>query len=129
MFEIDKKFANDIVKWHKKAMPHATLASQLEKLDEELKELGVASEKASRDNSTAGMMMEAFEETADVLICCVVLCERFGSSIGSVVANSIASSEASIQMIIDMCMWSKMRKNKARKWKEAKPGYYKHVED
>lgn len=127
MFEIDKKFANDIIKWHKKAMPHATLTSQLEKLDEELRELNSAAAKAATA-SRLFEMTQAFEEEADVLICCVVLERRFNSSIGAIIANTISSDDPSIKAIIELNMFSKMQKNKARKWKEVKPGYYKHVE-
>ena len=130
MFSVEEDIAKDIVDWHKANMPNATLESQLLKLEEELKELFNAAKKVadSKKRDTA-LQATAFEETADVLICCIVLQERYNSAIGAVVANCIApDADGGIKYLTFMAIAKKMIKNKARTWEEVKPGYYRHKE-
>ena len=129
MFRIEEDIAKDIVDWHKTNMPNATLESQLLKLDEELKELRSAAGKvANSKEPDEALQAAALEETADVLICCIVLNKRYNSAIGAVVSNCIASDDDRIDLLIRTAIAKKMIKNKARTWEEVKPGYYRHKE-
>lgn len=111
---------DEIVKWHEKNMPGATLESQLLKLEEEFKEL------AACDPSSK----EFGEELADVCICCMILSGRFKSVAGSYIYNTTMDS-APEHMQADLVKYicDKMDKNAARKWVETKPGYYRHEDD
>lgn len=129
MFSIEEDIAKDIVDWHKANMPNATLESQLLKLEEELKELSTAAKKAANSKKfDAALQAAAFEETADVLICCIVLQERYNAAIGAVIANSTMSDDDRINYLVFTNIAKKMIKNKARTWEEVKPGYYRHKE-
>lgn len=126
---IDNKFIEEVAKWHKKAMPHATLATQLLKLNEELNELSMAGDdylaKASSDNLELANM-----ELADVLLCCFVLSHRFKSCVGTIIANGLLEHMPEIvKGSVFMCIKLKHDINKVRKWQEIEPGVYKHVED
>ena len=130
MFSIEEDIAKDIVDWHKANMPNATLESQLLKLEEELEELSTAAKKVT-DSKKCGAALQAdlFEETADVLICCIVLNLRYNSAIGATVANCVASdADDEVKYLTLMAIAKKMIKNKARTWEEVKPGYYRHKE-
>lgn len=116
---IDEKTQNELCKWHKKAMPHATLATQLLKLEEELDELA----KAKTDNDFA-------MELTDVIICSFILGKRFKSHVGFTVFNAMQRMmDGTMTGKVQVYLSLKLDINKSRKWKETKPGYYKHVED
>ena len=126
---IDEKFARDVAKWHKKAMPNATHATQLLKLEEELDELdkaaGVYIKDPTRENRA-----EACQEVADVVLCGVVLEKRFKSKVGPAVVNGILEQMPwPLRHVVERYVIEKHEINKLRKWQEVKPGYYKHTED
>jgi len=128
-FVIDKQLADTIVKWHKKAMPHATLTTQLEKLEEEMKEAGEATGKYIKRDK-ADNMIKAAEEVADVVICCVVLAERFKSLIGIAIGSSFYPEPGNpVRLLLDTQIVHKMVINQTREWEEVKPGYYRHKKD
>lgn len=110
----------EILAWHKKTFPNATLASQVEKLDEEMEEL--ANSKGSSS---------VLEETADVIICCRVLRDRFKCQFANYIANCMFNQlgDDSLRSLVVILMCRKMDENAARKWVEIKPGYYRHEND
>lgn len=107
----------EFIEWHKKAFPNATMASQIEKLEEEMKELEKAGES------------DAVEELADVLICCMVLGLRFDCTFATYLFNAMLAlicDEPDDRVEILNVVQAKINKNVARKWVEVKPGYYRH---
>lgn len=116
---IDEKTQNELCKWHKKTLPHVTLATQLLKLEEELDELA----KAKTENDIA-------MELTDVIICSFILAERFKSHVGYTVFNSMERlMDGQMTGRVQVYLSLKLEINKSRKWKEIEPGVYKHVED
>lgn len=126
---IDNKFIEEVAKWHKQAMPHATLATQLLKLNEEVNELSMAGNDYLAKNSSDNLELVNME-LADVLLCCFVLSRRFNSGVGTIVANGLLEPMSKIvKGSVFMCIKLKHDINKARKWQEIEPGVYKHAED
>ena len=106
----------EIVEWHKKTFPKATIENQLLKLDEEIGELCDAIKQGS-DN-------HAVKEMADVYIVARVLSDRFKSQIGNYFLGLI--DEYPVPHLIDEVK-KKMETNKNRVW-EYKNGVYHHKE-
>lgn len=103
-----EKIINDVVLWHKKTFPDATKETQIQKLEEELREYFVKYEES---------------ELADVIICSIALWRRFDCRVGYAVyryANSII-----LPSRINDLVSEKMIINRQRKWKGVN-GYYRH---
>jgi hypothetical protein len=127
--KLDDKFLKDVIKWHKKTMPHATLATQLIKLEEELAELGEASKAAATKSSSDNLEL-ANMEIADVLLCCLVLERRFGSLVGPFVCNNILEDMPDVMRgSVFTLARLKFEINKSRKWAEVEPGVYRHEDN
>ena len=113
---IGEKTQNELYKWHKKAMPHVTLATQLLKLEEELDELA----KAETDNDIA-------MELTDVIICSFILAKRFKSHVGFTVFNAMQRlMDGTMTGKVQVYLSLKLDINKSRKWVEIEPGVYRH---
>ena len=106
-----EKLEKEIIEWHTKTFPDATMEGQLIKLEEEMNEL------ANSANSEEGL-----KEAADVYI---VLCglKRWDSYIGNFVMYYGFSYEDDLyEAIVE-----KMNKNKARVWAKTAEGTYHHT--
>lgn len=102
----------EIAKWHAKIFPNATEASQLLKLEEELKE-----------RLNAGPAECRMEETADVIIVCTALKLRWNSRIAEIIADSFCADPVVCEKIaafVDI----KMHENLHRRWKIIPGGEY-----
>ena len=106
----------EIVEWHKKTFPLCTFGSQLEKLDEEIKELCEAIRNGAKNH--------AAKESADVYIVSLVLLKRFNSHIGSYFLGLF--DEYPVPHLEDEVR-KKMEINKKRVW-IFKDGVYRHEE-
>lgn len=103
----------NIKKWHARTFPKATLATQILKLEEELKEAKTAPEK------------KFAQEVADIFIVCAGL-KRWSSLIAEFFIDKFltqASTETILLMLEEI--EKKMKINKKRRWNE-KNGYYRH---
>lgn len=111
------KWTDDkILDWHKKTFPDCTYESQLEKLDEELKEVV----EAQRNR----LIEHSYDELADVYIVSTVLKERFNSTMGAyftLLLNEHPVPELSKR--VDR----KMNTNQKRTWCKVN-GVYRHKE-
>ena len=121
-----------IVEWHKKAFPNATLETQLKKVEDELQEMQDAIDKFLKDKTSSD---DPIEEVADVYIASVVLAVRFNSMIGALVYNIHIKSISELMIKSADCaeavlkaVDAKMDKNVKREWNETTPGYYQHKE-
>ena len=110
-----------ITDWHKATFPNATLGSQLEKLSEEINELDTAKDKREK-------------ELADVIICSIILFNRFNCKIGFLTVNSFINhllgtmmSPPEAEAYINKLVNDKMEINSKRTWEEVSPGYYRHI--
>lgn len=108
---IFKSTIDCVVNWHKETFPDATKEEQLKKLEEELNEF-------YQDLHNM--------ELADVLICAIVLIERFKSPIGRVVFNGFAN-HPDFYPSLDEIISKKIQINKSRTWQKI-DGVYRHVE-
>ena len=106
-----ERIIKDVCEWHEKTFPDITKEDQIKKLEEELNEYYECYD---------------YSELADVLICAIVLRERFGSGIGKCVfyyAKSIIQETRANMIVAD-----KLRINKKRIWKKV-DGVYRHVDE
>lgn len=109
-WEILKK---EIIEWHTKTFPDATMEGQLIKLEEELNELVNAKNKK-----------EKLKEAADVYI---VLCglKRWNSYIGKfMIQEWFLGADDLYNAVVE-----KMNKNKARVWAKTTEGTYHHTNE
>lgn len=125
MSHIWQKVFDEVLQWHKATFEESkcTFASQLLKLEEELREL---------ENATIDGVDAFLEETVDVLIVSYVLHHRYKSEIGRTV---FAYIEADVQMHcpemyskIEQLVREKLEINKRRMW-VFENGKYHHVEE
>lgn len=114
---------HDIVDWHVKTFPNATLGSQLVKFNEELNELEASTEDKAK-------------ELADMFIVAIVLMLRFNCKIGYIVLNALLPSllgslhtPQENEQYLNNLISDKMNINASRTWGELEPGLYKHKED
>lgn len=106
-----KKLENEIIEWHAKTFPDATLEGQLIKLEEEINEY-INSE--TRE--------EKIKESADIYI---VLCglKRWDSYIGKfIIQQWFSGADDLYNAVVE-----KMNKNKARIWAKTVEGSYHHT--
>ena len=106
----------NIVSWHKRAFPNATLESQLLKLEEEVREVTEAQSRGDIDN--------VHKEMADVYIVSVVLDKRFDSVIGRYFLW--LTNAYPIPRLKELVGY-KMEINKSRNW-VCKDGVYRHAD-
>lgn len=109
-WEILKK---EIIEWHTKTFPDATMEGQLIKLEEELNELVNAKNKK-----------EKLKEAADVYI---VLCglKRLDSYIGKfIIQHWFSGTDNLYNAVVE-----KMDKNKSRSWAKTTEGTYHHTNE
>ena len=111
-----KKLDCDIVAWHKRAFPDATLGSQLLKLEEEIREVTEAKSRGDTDHAN--------KEMADVYIVSVVLDKRFDSVIGRYFLW--LTNAHPIPRLKELVEY-KMEINKSRNW-ICKDGVYRHAD-
>ena len=108
-----EKLEKEIIDWHAKTFPDATMEGQLIKLEEEMNEL-----------SNSANSEEELKEAADVYI---VLCglKRWDSYIGKFVKDFWFLPTISLYNAIV----EKMNKNKARTWAKTTEGSYHHTNE
>lgn len=106
-----EKLEKEIIEWHTKTFPDATLEGQLIKLEEELNELVNAKNKK-----------EKLKEAADVYI---VLCglKRWNCQIEKFITRFWFVPAISLYNAVI----EKMNKNKARTWAKTTEGSYHHT--
>lgn len=106
-----EKLEKEIIEWHTKTFPDATMEGQLIKLEEEINEL------ANSVNSE-----EKLKEAADVYI---VLCglKRWDSYIRKFIIQHWFSGRDDLYNAVV----EKMNKNKARVWAKTTEGTYHHT--
>ena len=98
----------DILRWHIKTFPKATLETQLLKVNNEMAEMMNATTPANY-----------IEEWADVCIASVSLAERFNSWLGKyLLLKYFYDLDDSQKNIIRQAIKRKMKINKKRTWKE-----------
>lgn len=108
-----EKLEREIIDWHAKTFPDATMEGQLIKLEEEMNEL------ANSANSEEGL-----KEAADVYI---VLCglKRWNCQIEKFVTRFWFVPVSTLYKAVV----EKMNKNKARVWAKTAEGTYHHTND
>lgn len=115
---------NEILEWHKEtfAEDKCTHASQLLKLDEEMREMR---EEVAKGHSYS-------EEVVDVLIVSYVLSKRYNCEVGSFVFSTIEGmirdQFPELYPLINSDLRKKLKVNKSRFW-IFKDGKYHHVEE
>lgn len=106
-----EKLEKEIIEWHTKTFPDATMEGQLIKLEEEMNEF-----------SNSETKEEKLKEAADIYI---VLCglKRWNCQIGNFVMYYSFSYEDDLyEAVVE-----KMNKNKARIWAKTTEGTYHHT--
>lgn len=125
MSHIWQKVFDEVLQWHKATFEESkcTFASQLLKLEEELREL---------ENATIDGVDAFLEETVDVLIVSYVLHHRYKSEIGRTVFANIETDVQThcpeMYSKIEQLVREKLEVNKRRMW-VFENGKYHHVEE